>query len=75
MDGGGLSRWLFDPQWWKAKTEAAEKLRVEKRLEEEWSHDPANLLGSRNPGRTLPRLVEIIHEDPGPQERVERAVR
>lgn len=50
-------------QWWMRKAETAEKLRVEQRLEEEWSHDPANLLGSRNPGRSLPQLVEILHID------------
>ena len=54
--------WAFRT-WWKSRLETKHKVRVEKRLEDEWANGDATLSGSKNPGRTLPQLVELVHDD------------
>ena len=54
--------WAFRT-WWKSRLESKHKVRVEKRLEDEWTNGDATLSGSKNPGRTLPQLVELVHDD------------
>lgn len=57
-----LATWAFRT-WWRTRVESQQKLRVEKRLEEVWTNGDETLPGSRNPGRTVSQLVEIVHED------------
>lgn len=54
--------WAFRT-WWKSRLETKHKVRVEKRLEREWTNGDDTLTGAANPGRTLPQLVELVHDD------------
>ncbi len=54
--------WAFRT-WWKSRLETKHKVRVEKRLEKEWTNGDDTLTGASNPGRTLPQLVELVHDD------------
>ena len=53
--------WAFR-SWWKTRLETKHKVRVEKRLENEWTNANETLPGTKNPGRTQAQLVEIVHE-------------
>lgn len=57
-----LATWAFRA-WWKSRVESQHKSRVEKRLEDDWTNGDGTLTGSKNPGRTVSQLVEIVHED------------
>ena len=59
---GGLGTWMIRT-WWKSRLENKHKLRVEKRIEREWTNADETLTGSSNPGRTTAQLVEMVHED------------
>ncbi len=54
--------WAFR-SWWKSRLETKHTVRVEKRIEKEWTNADETLTGSSNPGRTTAQLVEIVHED------------
>lgn len=58
----GLLGWAFRT-WWKEKIVDKHKEDVERKLEEDWTNGDDTLPGKRNPGRTVPQLIEIVHKD------------
>ena len=57
-----LGTWMVRT-WWKSRLENKHKVRVEQKLEREWSNGDDTLTGATNPGRTSAQMLELVHDD------------